>query len=242
MDLKELESGVDPGKHWYYQSKKIPLISYVKKVFSKKNVPLTLIDVGSGSGFFMYELYEEIPEMISKVFLVDIGYSDEEITVSQGNVIEKTRSLPAEIENAVVVMMDVLEHLEDDIGMLKAISNNSKGENNFFITVPAFMDLWSGHDVYLGHYRRYTKNTLALLLKNASYKKDGIYYIYGAIFPLVWMARKMSGKRDVPQSDMKPVSSFLNASLKTICSVEMNFRRMNLLGGVTVVAEGRFEK
>ena len=32
MDLKELESGVDPSTHWYYQSKKIPLIRFVKKI------------------------------------------------------------------------------------------------------------------------------------------------------------------------------------------------------------------
>ena len=160
MDLKELESGVDPKTHWYYQSKKIPLIAFVKKIFQKKRIPLTLIDVGSGSGFFMYELQDAVPEMISKIYLVDIGYSEEEILATKNQRIEKTKSLPDKIENAIVVMMDVLEHLEDDHAMLKAIKEKSAGENYFFITVPAFMSLWSGHDVYLGHYRRYT---LALL-------------------------------------------------------------------------------
>src|SRR4030095_14742624 len=160
MDLKELESGVDPKTHWYYQSKIIPLIAFVKKVFNDSRQPLTMVDVGSGSGFFMYELYEKVPEMISKIYLVDIGYTDEEINSTRNQVIEKTKSLPSKIENAVVVMMDVLEHLEDDHAMLKSIREKSVGKNHFFITVPAFMDLWSGHDVYLGHYRRYTNKTL----------------------------------------------------------------------------------
>jgi hypothetical protein len=74
--------------------------------------------------------------------------------------------------------MDVLEHLEDDHAMLNAIRKNSKGENHFFITVPAFMNLWSGHDVYLGHYRRYTKTTLNNLLSSCSFKRDNLYYVY----------------------------------------------------------------
>lgn len=238
MDLKELESGVDPKTHWYYQSKKIPLVKYVKKVFNKKKNPLTLVDVGSGSGFFMYELLEAVPEMISKIYLVDIGYSEEEILTTKNQVIEKTLSLPSKIENAVVVMMDVLEHLEDDHAMLNAIKKNSTGDNHFFITVPAFMELWSGHDVYLGHYRRYTLKTLNNLLSTASFKRDKLYYIYGAIFPMVWLSRKLSGKKENPESDMKPMNPLINGLLKTICSVEMPFSKANKLAGVSVVAEG----
>ena len=240
MDLKELESGVDPKIHWYYQSKKIPLVAYVKKIYSQKKIPLTLIDVGSGSGFFMYELYEQLPQLIAKVYLVDIGYSEEEIASTKNQVIEKTKSLPAPIENAIVVMMDVLEHLEDDHAMLRAIRANAKGENHYFITVPAFMDLWSGHDVYLGHYRRYTKKTLLALLENCGYKKDSLYYIYGFIFPLVWMARKLSRKSDAPQSDMKPSNALVNGTLKAVCSIEMSIRKVNTIAGVSVVAEGSF--
>lgn len=242
MDLKELESGVDPKTHWYYQSKKIPLVAFVKKIFNTRKKPLTLIDVGSGSGFFMYELYDEIPDMISKIYLVDIGYTPDEILPTKNQVIEKMDLLPARIENAIVVMMDVLEHLEEDHRMLRDIREKAKGENYFFITVPAFKDLWSGHDVYLGHYRRYTKKTLSALLLNSSWHKDHVYYIYGIIFPLVWVARKFFRRNNVPESDMKPVNPLANSLLKAICSFELNLRRMNTIAGVTVVAEGKFSE
>lgn len=242
MDLKELESGVDPKKHWYYQSKKIPLVNYVKKIYNRKHIPLTLIDVGSGSGFFMYELAEQLPGMIAKIYLVDIGYSEIEITSSKNQLIEKTKTLPSTIENAVVVMMDVLEHLEDDHAMLKAIKKNALGTNNhFFITVPAFMSLWSGHDVYLGHYRRYTSQTLSGLLSGSSFSADSVYYIYAFIFPLVFLSRKLKAKKEHPTSDMKPSGAVVNGFLKWICSIEMPVRRMNKLAGVSVVAEGSFE-
>lgn len=240
MDLKELESGVDPKIHWYYQSKKIPLVNYVKKVYNEMKIPLMLVDVGSGSGFFMYELLEQIPELITKIYLVDIGYSEEEMAVTKNQIIEKTRALPVNIENAVVVMMDVLEHLDDDYLMLAAIKKNASGNNNhFFITVPAFMSLWSGHDVYLGHYRRYTGNSLNKLLAASKYHKQSTYYIYGAIFPLVWLARKFARKNEHPESDMKPSGTLVNGILKTVCFIEMPFRKANKLAGVSVVAEGK---
>ena len=239
MDLKELESGVNPETHWYYQSKKIPLVAFVKKIFRQLGKPVMLVDVGSGSGFFMYELEKLIPEMISKIILVDIGYTEAEILQTSGKRIEKTRELPARIENAVVVMMDVLEHLRDDAVMLKAIREKSVGENFFFITVPAFMSLWSGHDVYLGHYRRYTMPSLKSGLNKAAYTYENIYFIYGWIFPLVWLKRKLSPNLKEANSDMKLAPSLVNAVLRGICSAEMTVRKWNQIAGVTLVAEGK---
>jgi hypothetical protein len=239
MDLKELESGVDPKTHWYYQSKTIPLVAFIRKVFAETKQPLTMIDVGSGSGFFMYELDEMIPSLIAHIYLVDIGYSDEDIASSGTPKIEKTRSLPTTIENAVVVMMDVLEHVENDTALLNEIKKRAVGENHFFITVPAFMTLWSGHDVYLGHYRRYTKATMKKLLQESSFQQSSTYYIYGSIFPAVWLARRLKdSKTKSRQSDMKPIGNKVNALLKIICSFEMHFLKMNAIAGVTCVSEG----
>lgn len=239
MDLKELESGVDPKNHWYYQSKKIPLVRFVKKVFNQKKKPLTLVDVGSGSGFFMYELLEQVPQMIKKIYLVDIGYREDEILASKNQLVEKTDSLPPKIENAIVVMMDVLEHLESDSGMLQAIKQNTTDrDSHFFITVPAFMSLRSGHDIYLGHYRRYTLKTLNKLLASVHFNATGSYYIYGSIFPAVWLTRKVFAGNKKPASDMKPAGKLINGMLKLICTAEMPFRKVNKMAGVSVVAEG----
>lgn len=239
MDLKELESGVDANTHWYYQSKKIPMLAFVKRIYAEKKIKLNLIDVGSGSGFFMYEAVKEIPECVASVMLVDIGYTDEEISAFSHPVIRKSKSLPEQIENAVVVMMDVLEHLPDDAAMLNEIKKRSIGENYFFITVPAFMQLWSGHDVYLGHYRRYTNKTLKKLLQESAFSIQHLYYIYGMIFPMVWIARRMKKNSQHAESDMKPSSPFINSTLKMICSAEMSIAKLNKVAGVSCVAEGK---
>jgi SAM-dependent methyltransferase len=61
----------------------------------------------------------------------------------------------------VVLLCDVLEHVEDDVGFLGWLVSNMKGGAHLLMTVPADMRLWSPHDEVYGHYRRYTGRTLA---------------------------------------------------------------------------------
>ena len=119
MDLKELENGVNPDVHWYYQSKKLPLFNYAKQLIGRGK-PLTIVDVGAGSGFFALELEKHYGAAIAKVYLVDIGYSAAEIAATEGQKIEKGLAVPPVIENGLVLLMDVLEHLPDDLAMLEA--------------------------------------------------------------------------------------------------------------------------
>jgi SAM-dependent methyltransferase len=240
MDLKELESGVNPNIHWYYQSKKLPLFSYTRKLL-KASKGLTIVDVGSGSGFFAISLEKELSEGIKKVYLVDINYTPEEITATKNNKIEKTLRIPDKIENSLVVLMDVLEHLEDDLKMLQEIKAASVGDNNhFFITVPAFTSLWSHHDDYLGHYRRYKIPMLTEVLKKAGFTVHNSYYLYGSLFPMVWVARKLSNlKKKEATSNMKPFNPVVNKILLGITSAEMSVASANKVFGVTCVAQGK---
>ena len=47
---------------------------------------------------------------------------------------------------------------------------------NIIITVPAFMSLWSGHDVFLEHKRRYTLPELKQKLVSAGFQIEKISY------------------------------------------------------------------
>jgi len=245
MDIKELESGVDPSTHWYYQSKKIPMLRFIDSI-KKDDDKFNLIDIGAGSGFFSYEINAYCPENIVKTMLVDTGYSTSEIATSKNALIQKQHELPESLQNSVVLMMDVLEHLEDDLQMLKNIKRNARAgkENHFFITVPAFQSVWSAHDVYLEHYRRYSKTSLLHVLNEASFKTDRIYYLYGSLFPLVFLKRKMgnpfSPKNKPIVSDMKPLPNWLNKLLLKYSQIEMMFTKYNSWFGLTCVAEGRF--
>lgn len=245
MDLKELESGVDPSVNWYYQSKKVPLFRYFKQLVKEQNKKITVIDFGSGSGFFAYELFEAFPQHIEDVLLIDIGYTEAEMASTKNEPVKKLRYIPNGINDSIVIMMDVLEHIEDDYAILEDIKSRLGENAHFFITVPAFMSVWSSHDVYLGHYRRYTIPMVKKLLTKTKCKIDQQYYIYGSIFPLVWMVRRLKkndeNMKNPESSDMKPLPGPVNFILKQYNTFEMNFRKLNKLFGLTCVAEGRLK-
>lgn len=242
MDLKELESGVDPKKHWYYQSKKVPLFRYFERVAKANKEKLTIVDFGSGSGFFAYELYEKFPQYIEKVLLIDIGYTQEEMATTAGSMVQKLRYIPEGLDDSIVIMMDVLEHIEDDYGILEEIKSKLGKNAYYFITVPAFQSVWSSHDVFLGHYRRYTIPMLEKLLQSVEAKINSRYYIYATIFPAVWLLRRFKRTKEnmeAPESsDMSPIPGPLNFLLKQYHKFEMNFRKGNRAFGLTCVSEG----
>ncbi len=240
MDLKELENGVDPDSHWYYQSKKLPLLRAARRALAGGK-PLTIVDIGSGSGFFALELEKEYGPKIAQIYLVDIGYSEAEMAPTRGTKVEKVHAIPARIENGLVVLMDVLEHLENDLQMLQSVKAACVGDNNsFFITVPAFKSLWSGHDVFLGHYRRYRIATLRAVLQQAGFRKIENYYLYGGLFPLVWTVRRFHNLLNrEPSSNMRPLNTFTNKLLLGLNAIEMKVSAANKFFGVSCVGEGK---
>ena len=248
MDLKELESGVDPTTHWYYQTKKIPLFQYFNQLVKRQDKALTIIDFGAGSGFFSIALYEAFPNKIKEVLLIDIGYTEQELNETAQSTIKKLHYIPQGVADSIVLMMDVLEHIEDDYAIIQDIQHRLGENAYYFITVPAFKSMWSGHDVFLGHFRRYTIKTLRQLLHSNNIASHSNYYIYGTLFPAVWLVRRLKrlGKKQeqvaMPESsDMKPLPNLINSTLKGFLGLMMNFRKINRLFGVSVVSEGKIK-
>jgi hypothetical protein len=242
MDLKELKSGVNPNTHWYYQTKKIRLRKFFEEKVVSPRRKVTVIDIGAGSGFFSQEIYRCYPKHIEQILLVDLYHSDEEIDQTMDKFIRKMRELPPIIENSFVIMMDVLEHIKDDDKFLCELKNRIKSRNHFFVTVPAFQQLWSGHDVFLGHFRRYTLKQIDKLLRECGFSIQNRYYQYGFIFPLVYLLRGLGNKSTEPRNDMKPVNSIINLILQTVLSLEMKFARFNQWFGLTCTVEGYVEE
>ncbi|MDR2510259.1 MAG: hypothetical protein LBC77_06410 [Spirochaetaceae bacterium] len=83
--------------------------------------------------------------------------------------------------------MDVLEHIKDDAAFLDRLLEKTPCGSMIFVTVPAFQFLFSSHDVFLKHYRRYNKNELLGLLNRASFNRRALriekcHYFYASLF------------------------------------------------------------
>jgi hypothetical protein len=238
MDLRELTTGIDENRHWYYQTKKAPLLRYFGTCVGQAGRKLDVVDIGAGSGFFSRALLEAFDDRIGHIVMVDKGYGQEEISRDNGDRIERVRALPETFSNSFIVMMDVLEHIEDDSGFLADVRRRSAGQNYFFVTVPAFDSLWSNHDEFLGHYRRYSRPGLVNLLRHKGFSVDQAYYLYASIFPVVYLLRKLRRTGPAPRSDLKPARPIVNNVLKSVIGLECRIARINTLFGLTCVVEG----
>ena len=146
------------------------------------------------------------------------------------------------------LLLDVLEHIEDDATFLELIHQKLKSGGELLITVPAFNSLWSNEDVYAGHFKRYSKKQLCELLKKHKFEILYINYFFSFLyFPILFFrvfkdkfTKKKELKIDAARKQLefqsKFVSFFLNKFEKLEHKRLFNNKR-NILGSsiITVV-------
>lgn len=227
MDLKEEAAlGGSVDTHWYYVSKALMLESHMK------GRGLRILDVGAGSGWFSRRLLQE--GIAGEAVCVDPGYACERDETVEGRPLSFRRSVER-VDADVVLMMDVLEHVEDDAALLSSYVHRAAAGTRFFITVPAFAFLWSAHDVYLGHYRRYTLSGLRDLVRRSGARELCAHYFFAAIFPAASVVRLLRRGGAATRSDMRPVPAWLNRLLIGLLSLERRVMGANRAAGLTAV-------
>lgn len=233
MDLKELEVlGDDVGNHWYYRSKADAMYSLLEGAGFEE-----ILDVGAGSGFFSRHLLAHSPA--ARACCVDTSYPQDHDDTCAGKPVAYRRAIESS-DADMVLMMDVLEHVDDDVGLLSEYVAKVKPGTTFFISVPAFQFLWSGHDVFLEHRRRYSLPQLETVVAASGLSKVASCYYFGAVFPLV-AAMRLGGALFSRKADtqLKRHGAFTNRLLSAICREEIRFLKNNRLAGVTVFCVAR---
>ena len=224
MDLRELEN-VNPWKHWYYLAKAEAILRLLP---SDKSNFQEVTDVGAGSTFFSQYLSIHMPA--SNFICVDPNYNSPSETISrQITMLQQIDSHRSDL----FLFMDVLEHVEDDLALLLEYLENAKAGAKVVITVPAFMSLWSIHDVYLGHFRRYRKSDLEKVVASAGLEIESSHYLFSSLLPVVYFLRRL-GYRKNSGSNMTELPRTINSILLRIHQFEHRYIR-NPFFGLSVV-------
>ena len=136
-----------------------------------------------------------------------------------------------------VAVLDVVEHIEDDVAALRAIGDTLKPSGRVLATVPAHPWMWSAHDVVNHHHRRYTKATFRRAAEDAGLKVEGMGWFNSLLFPLAVGARaagKLMGKDD---SDDSPPPKLVNALFERVFGWERHLvGRVPLPPGLSIWA------
>ncbi len=226
MDLKEEDIlGADIGRHWYYRSKAAALRRMVSALG-----PQRLLDVGAGSGFFSRQLLTE--GGAKSALCVDVGYARDHDETLDGKPVLYRRDCGL-VDCDLVLMMDVLEHVDDDVGLVRHYAAKVPSGAHFLVTVPAFRFLWSGHDVFLEHKRRYTLPEIETTLRDAGLTIAKGAYFFGLIFPLAAAVRLATRGDTQPRSSLSKQGALTNGLLAAACAAELPLFPINRLAGLS---------
>ena len=221
MDLKEEDIlGNRIRDHWYYTSKGRALRHFLGDIKTPE-----VLDIGAGSGVFSRQLLDE--GICESAVCLDPNYPTEKIEKHNGQNIQFVKTIN-NIPQKLILMMDVLEHVPDDLTFLKGYADKLQERGFVLITVPAFQFMWSGHDIFLEHYRRYTIKAIEEIVKTAGLKPVRCRYFFGSLFVPLAVSRLVKkalfsiGTLNA-QSDLKLYPNWLNKALITIHNIERHY-------------------
>ena len=163
----------------------------------RRHVPLDpgsiVIDVGCGDTYVVEELAVE--HTGARFYAVDTAFT--------GDIIEHYRARlnnpriltcpsldaivpPPDRPVSLVLLMDVIEHIEDDEGFLAGLRARPyvNAGTKFLITVPAYQALFCSHDTFLGHYRRYSNRVLREHVERAGFSVVDTGYFFFSLVPI----------------------------------------------------------
>ena len=208
--------------------------------------PLLVLDVGAGDGYLARSLLTRLPGG-SQVVCFDPMYSDQHLARAAA---APTPGLSFARERPdrrfdLVLLLDVVEHVPDDRAFLSEIVANALAPGgSALVSVPAWMSLFSGHDLALGHHRRYRPAELRSLMDAAGLalaRSGGLFHSLLLPRALAKAGELARGKRVRPDPDRVAVQADTELGRWTAGKaltglVEMALRLDNRISQVTAAA------
>jgi SAM-dependent methyltransferase len=223
-------------RHWWYRARRAILADLIRREIAPP-ADARILEIGCGTGHNL--------EMLGRFGQLDaIELDDESRSIAEkrlGRDIMSAR-LPelAGIPDRhydLIAALDVIEHIDDDVGAVGAIAMKLKPGGKFIMTVPAHPWMWSAHDVVNHHKRRYSRRALRRLIEGSPLRLQRIGYFNSLLFPLAIADRLASKLRGKDDADVKLPSPPVNSALETVFAAERHLvGRLPLPPGLSLFA------
>ena len=258
MDLSFPPSSFEPlfaaeDRHFWFRGRNHLLSSLVRQLTKDLPDGFRVLEVGCGTGNVLRAIEKECPR--GRVFGMELfqeGLKFARQRVSCPLIAGDAHHSPFSVKFDLIGLFDVLEHLKDDLPILRDLHSQIADGGALLITVPAHPSLWSYADVAACHQRRYTRRQLGRILQEVGFEVEFLTEFMMTIFPLLWLKRRAAaittpeGLRDAQtalalgREELRIVPG-LNGLLTQLLFLEARLvsRRVRLPFGVSLLAIAR---
>ena len=180
-------------RHFWFRARNAAILSVLKSVVSGLRPGYRVLEIGCGTGNVLRFVDEACPD--GDVFGLDLfleGLSRARHRVSCPLIAGDIRGAPFAGSVDVIGVFDVLEHLDDDEGVLVAMREMLRPGGSLLLTVPASPGLWSYFDEISCHRRRYDEADLGRKLERTGFRVLYSTPYMAVLHPIVWLSRRIN--------------------------------------------------
>jgi len=224
-------------RHWYFRARLAVLLAVLRREIARR--PARVVELGCGSGNVLEALGE---------FGEALGVEADERLVAAARAAGldvRRGSLPHDVpvptgSADAVLLLDVIEHVDDDVAALGAARRLLRPGGLLLVTVPAHPWLWSAHDVALGHRRRYTARGLRRTVEAAGLRVVRTSHFNTVLFPAIAAVRIVKRAAGSGGHDLRRPPAPVNRLLERCFALERHVvPRASLPFGASLLLVGR---
>jgi SAM-dependent methyltransferase len=226
-------------EHFWMQWRHAVLLRAVK---ASGIVPVTALEIGCGSGVARMMLERDLHLPIDGC---DLNRTALEMAppgrgrLLSYDILEFEPTLLNRYD--AVFLLDVLEHIQDDVEFLSAALRHLRPGGVVVVNVPASMLFFSDYDRVAGHVRRYSHRSLSDVFRKCGVESGAIEYWGFSMIPVL-LARtlylKLKTPTQVVRSGFEPPNSFIQSSFLALKNIETSLPFTMPLG-TSLLAWGR---
>jgi SAM-dependent methyltransferase len=233
--------------HWWFIAREEILSNYIQQLIKREKLPsadLKILNVGCGPGRSSEYLskFGQVTSIEYDEFCCKFASEKTGLEIINGSI----TALPFKNNTFdLVCAFDVIEHVEDDQLAVNELKRVTKINALVLITVPAFMGLWSHHDVINHHFKRYKISEVNQLFdsKNDGNKVFDTYFNNFLFLPIYFFRKvsnllKLGEKRIGSGSDFEAFKpGIINTILYKIMRFESSVinRKISMPFGVSIM-------
>ena len=194
--------------HWWFKGKRRLITPLLEAALAKLPTPL-VVDIGCGTGSNLSLVHERFPE--ARQVGIDMDPSALGYCLDRGEPAQLLRAfglaLPLRSGSAdCVIALDFIEHVDDDLALIQEFARILRPGGCVVASVPAYPSLWSPHDTFMHHKRRYRSGELERRFAEAGLVVDKRYGFNFVLLPIIALVRAL--KRQSKQSSPAGSSDF----------------------------------